>query len=56
MEEANKVTTGSDRNRGKTRVNGRTFTAWRALGCCVKVCSPVDTCPLQTVQNQHSSY
>ena len=42
-----------------TDVSRRTFDGWRALWCCVKVCSPVDMCffsplGLETLQNWNS--
>ena len=29
---------------GSKKIQGRTFTQWRELQCCVRVCSPVDMC------------
>lgn len=49
MEESKKGKRKRDRNRGKTRVNGLTFTWCRALQCCVKVCPLVDMCFLWLV-------
>ena len=49
----------SDSNRGVTRENGGALTLWRALQCCVKVCSHANMrflipVGLAMVQNTHS--
>lgn len=47
----------SDRNQGKTGVNRWTFTGWKPLSGCIKLCSSVNVFTLETlerVQNQYS--
>lgn len=44
MEEAEQAKSDGDRNGGKTRVNGQSFTRWRELRWCVQVCYPVNMC------------